>query len=86
MPCGGIYPIGESIHKKLYNNHPCWQCGKPGCDLVLVEWDSYLHSACVDEFLRTEEGKIVLVHNHEVWVIKDGKPFKRYPEGCTDRR
>lgn len=66
MPCGGIYPTGK-------NAFPCWHCGKIGCDLILIEWDSFLHSACVEAFLKTDEGQCVLDHGHAVWVIRDGK-------------
>lgn len=75
MPCGGIYPTEK-------NDYPCWQCGEKGCDLILIEWDSFLHSACVDAFLLTEEGKVVLGHGHAVWVIRDGKAFCLHEESA----
>jgi hypothetical protein len=61
MPCGGIYPIKAS--DKL-----CWACDKPGADHELVEWDSVIHGTCVREFLKTEEGQIVVHHEHLIQI------------------
>lgn len=61
MPCGGIYPIKES-------SYLCWACNKPGADHELVEWDSVIHGACVREFLKGEEGQIVVRHEHLIQI------------------
>lgn len=63
MPCGGIYPGGLMAQR-----YSCLQCDKPGCDLWCEEWDSPLHSECVEEFLKTVPGDIVLNHGHEVII------------------
>lgn len=78
MPCGGIYPIkGTWVEKyvaadRLKND--CFQCGQvePPITHFCDEWDCYLHEGCIDAFLQTREGKIVLEHGHEVirtWKI-----------------
>ena len=83
MPCGGIYPIKGSWVEKVQKNtseagKACWVCQKGDCDLFCDEWDTYIHSACVPAFLKTEEGAIVLTHHHSVIVIKDGQPHYLY--------
>ena len=67
MPCGGIYPIeamGESYQD--VKDTPCWMCGQSGCEVFCEEWDTGLHKKCVEEFLKTPEGKIVIAHGHEI--------------------
>jgi hypothetical protein len=87
MPCGGIYPMGDCAMaasmaaENGLSRYPCWYCSKPGSDLVLEEWDSVIHSACVPAFLLTEEGQVVLHHQHEVTIIEDGKPKTLHQEG-----
>jgi NAD-dependent SIR2 family protein deacetylase len=73
MPCGGIYPISkESDFGKMHgssDHDECFHCGKAiqTEDLMFCdEWDCYLHRDCVIEFLKGEEGKIVLAHGHSV--------------------
>jgi hypothetical protein len=34
----------------------------------LVEWDSVIHKGCIEAFLKTEEGQIVIDHNHHIQV------------------
>jgi hypothetical protein len=60
MPCGGIYPVGPA-------DVPCFLCNESGADHALIEWDAALHGKCVQPFLNTDEGQIVLNHKH--WVI-----------------
>lgn len=73
MPCGGIFPIkGSFIEPHNNPEWPCWQCNKGNCDVFCMEWDTPLHSACVEAFLKTEEGECVLGHGHAV-VILDGE-------------
>jgi len=73
MPCGGIYPItpkhpfGEMHGKSNYDN--CFHCNKEikSEDLMFCdEWDCYLHRDCVMDFLKSEDGQVVLLHGHEV--------------------
>jgi len=74
MPCGGIHPIKGSWCEAYVNPKiPCIHCGKGKCDLFCMEWDGPLHSACVEDFLKTEDGKVILAHKHEVVVMKDGE-------------
>lgn len=65
MPCGGIYPI---TFGDFYVRGECWHCGKsnPVLSHYCEEWDAFLHSECIDPFLKTKEGDIVLQHGHEV--------------------
>jgi hypothetical protein len=46
----------------------CFYCGKsdPPVTHFCDEWDSYLHDTCIDAFLLTEAGHIVIKHQHEV--------------------
>lgn len=76
MPCGGIYPLAVHFAGPMLDrsnpSHACLYCGRHDdaagepvshfCD----EWDCYLHASCIDGFLLTEEGRIVLAHGHEV--------------------
>ena len=68
MPCGGIYPIYSREATKC--NSKCFQCNKL-CKLgenisFVEEWDSFIHDECINEFLRTSEGKIILEHEHKI--------------------
>lgn len=75
MPCGGIYPIkGSWAEKYIKPEMPCWQCNKGNCDLFCMEWDTPLHSECVEEFLKSEDGQVVLNHKHDVVILKNGEP------------
>lgn len=71
MPCGGIWPATEEI-KKYFNEHPehdCLWCGKNVEEKDLMwceEWDCYLHRDCVMDFLKGEEGQVVIKHGHQV--------------------
>jgi hypothetical protein len=78
MPCGGIFPIKgswvEAMEEKAPHPAKCWQCNKPGCDHWCEEWDTAIHGGCVEAFLKTEEGLLVLSHRHPVIVVKpDGE-------------
>lgn len=69
MPCGGIYPLaqlGES-YKSVIGTR-CWVCGEPvlSTDVFCFEWDTGVNKKCVDAFLKTREGKLVIDHGHEV--------------------
>lgn len=79
MPCGGIYPVQYHFSKDYIDKPPlhgdttppkCFFCGKnePKVDHFCDEWDCYLHRDCIDEFLKTDEGKCVLNHKHEVLI------------------
>ena len=65
MPCGGIYPMEGR------RGVECFYCeGRtPIPDHYCEEWDAFLHGKCVEPFLTTEEGKIVIEHGHEVVVM-----------------
>lgn len=72
MPCGGIYPLTQHFAGPMLDKtnpyHACFYCGKsePTVTHFCDEWDCYLHRKCITPFLKTEEGKIVLEHGHEV--------------------
>jgi hypothetical protein len=67
MPCGGIYPVENAFSSAV---EQCWQCSKPILPTedasFCEEWDTFLHDRCIDAFLKSEEGEIVLLHKHEV--------------------
>jgi hypothetical protein len=67
MPCGGVYPVENP------KNAWCWMCGSKTCDnkpegpwSFVEEWDALIHDRCIDDFLKTDDGKVVLSHNHEI--------------------
>jgi hypothetical protein len=72
MPCGGIYYFGS--HVKDSHEPPgsvwCLQCGRRDTlgidhlDHFCIEWDGYLHSACVVQFLEQGDGQTVVNHMH----------------------
>ena len=64
MPCGGIYPTEISEP----NRHTCWACNKGSPDHFMEEWDAFIHGTCVREFLKTEEGQIVVLHKHHIQI------------------
>lgn len=71
MPCGGIrlaYVPPKTIKDYPYIDVRCWVCGKPciGDCSFWDEWYAYLHDECVDKFLKSEEGALMLSHGHEV--------------------
>ena len=68
MPCGGIFPTLPA------EGHRCFACGesKPAPDHCLIEWDADIHGKCVAEFLKTDEGRIVLDHGHGIVVDIEG--------------
>ena len=67
MPCGGIRPVRVTTENEKCQR--CWVCRwKIGeipvsfCD----EWDTFIHDVCINEFLKTVEGEIMLSHGHDV--------------------
>lgn len=77
MPCGGIFPTTPG-------DCACFHCNKkdPPPDHFVLEWDAFIHGTCVEAFLTTQEGKIVLGHKHEVVVAgPDGVERTLYEEG-----
>lgn len=64
MPCGGIYP---AEYDQPWN-HRCFLCKWSGGGpwSFVEEWDADIHDECIDKFLETMEGKIVINHGHEV--------------------
>jgi hypothetical protein len=43
-----------------------------GAGLWCEEWDAPLHTGCVEEFLKTPDGKIVLAHGHSIVLEPNG--------------
>jgi len=76
MPCGGISRLvwGNDIATKLDKtdpDHSCFQCFKmiEAKDALFVEeWDCFIHYACLGTFLVSDEGMIVLTHEHRIEV------------------
>lgn len=68
MPCGGIYPVSGDLEDKEIDT--CLCCGKslahaePG--YAVLEWDCFIHKDCLDDFLKTPEGEVILKHKHEI--------------------
>lgn len=75
MPCGGVYPVrapGVADDKPTDGQYDCFFCNKtdPTPDHFVDEWDAFLHADCVIPFLTsTEEGKIVIKHRHEIYIV-----------------
>ena len=72
MPCGGIFPIVgswvEGVAPADLDERTCWICAGGRSDLYCEEWDCYLHRRCLGRFLVTEEGALVLTHQHLIYV------------------
>lgn len=84
MPCGGIYPMkGSEIGKFTTAQMPCWVCQKGNCDCFCDEWDTTIHSGCVESFLKTDEGQCVLDHGHVVAIMRDGQIVVLHEERTT---
>jgi len=70
MPCGGIFPVkGSWVEYYSIHDlpHRCIYCDEiGGVTHFCEEWDGFLHAQCIDQFLMTEEGKIVVEHGHEI--------------------
>ena len=71
MPCGGIYPEKSSWAEDYhYDNSPCFVCNKPSGkiddNLWVEEWDTSIHRKCLEAFMKTDEGKIVIAHGHSI--------------------
>jgi hypothetical protein len=73
MPCGGIYYFGDRNSQGDDDQGAatfCLHCsrrdsfGIDHLDHFCVEWDGYLHSACVVDFLKGESGETVINHMH----------------------
>lgn len=78
MPCGGIHMIPPDYLNEegkpfsgFESGATCFLCNEPvdKYDLFCDEWDCYLHYNCVPEFLTSEEGAIVIVHQHEIYAL-----------------
>lgn len=78
MPCGGIYPMTG------LENERCWYCSLVGSDHFVEEWDAGIHGACIEKFLKTPEGKIVLSHKHVVIREIEGTTEVLYKEGSDE--
>jgi hypothetical protein len=70
MPCGGIYPIEESVGRCSPDSNAsrCFVCNGVGSDLWVEEWDSGIHRKCIMRFLSSPEGKVVLDHGHSIYL------------------
>ncbi len=73
MSCGGITPIRPLV-EELSPAYKCLGCfkwldddnGTP--DHFVEEWDGFLHGNCIEDYLKTDEGKCVIMHNHVIQV------------------
>ena len=67
-PCGGIYPIKNSSIMQLISFGECFVCGLETNvnDLWCEEFDTQLHRECLEDFLKMEEGRIVIEHGHDI--------------------
>lgn len=72
MPCGGIVPFGK-------DNGECWVCRQPGAHHFCFEWDCFLHAHCIPEFLESDEGECILLHNHTVDVDTTTEKPEQFP-------
>lgn len=76
MPCGGIFPV-EPLVEYIDRNWHCWQCNEwlDGSsrtpDHMCEEWDCVLHGSCVEDFLKTEEGKLTIAHDHLIQIYDE---------------
>lgn len=70
-PCGGIYPIKDSWLEPLVSCGECFLCNLDTntTDLWIEEWDAPLHRNCLETFMKTEEGQIIIKHGHSVVTV-----------------
>ncbi len=61
-PAPGIYPCQRR------RTNRCWHCNLGGADHFCEEWDTYLHKRCIEPFLKTEEGLLVIRHKHLIQI------------------
>lgn len=66
MPCGGIFPIKDSFVEPYLKDYLCGTCNKNLATHYCEEWDNALCKDCIEPFLKSEEGLIMLQHGHEV--------------------
>ncbi len=75
-PCGGVWPC-KPLKEYISPDWHCFFCHKwedkdgklP--DHHCEEWDAMLHGGCVEEFLKTDDGKLVIDHNHLIQIYDD---------------
>lgn len=73
MPCGGVFTVQPLKEWKEWYDSCCF-CNKfvlngKTPDHYVEEWDGFmLHGECVMAWLKTEEGRCVNLHLHEVQV------------------
>jgi hypothetical protein len=92
MPCGGIFPV--TVREEYIGDLDarCWQCSHMmAADIpasFCEEWDTFLHDRCIDAFLLTEEGRIVIDHGHEIVRRAEVPPTvnEREYRGATEVR
>ena len=64
MPCGGIYPVTDK------DKGWCFGCGATldGSELCsfVEEWDALIHDRCIDSFLTSPDGQLVISHGHDI--------------------
>jgi len=73
MPCGGIYSERFSpIPFAGFEKTECWECGTmittQNPPLFVLEWDAFIHYGCLAKFLSSDEGMIVLHHEHDILI------------------
>lgn len=88
MPCGGIVDVlaeRPEAEREWHDN--CCHCNqyldKDGAwpNLYVEEWDGFMvHKSCLVAWLQTEEGEILIHHNHAIYFectewIKEGQPW-----------
>lgn len=71
MPCGGIHPIDNdllgTIRERLDSTQGgCWVCSRGGAMHFCHEWDTFIHARCVPRFLATDQGQLVIEHEHTI--------------------
>ena len=87
MPCGGIWPASPQGLKDFVGPEGrCFHCHELGPDHWVEEWDAFIHGKCVESFLDTDEGDIVISHQHIVLVKIDGEVRELYKEDVEGRQ
>jgi hypothetical protein len=66
MPCGGIIKV-----EGTWPDEPivfCRHCQKVIVKMedarFVIEWDDFIHEHCTEDYLKTDEGKIIIQHGH----------------------
>lgn len=76
MSCGGIEPAKLDYKLLPGDQESCPVCNKQaggkGYVYYCKEFDCWIHRNCVHAYLKTKEGRLVLAHQHGIYILDEG--------------